>query len=231
MASGIEAIRVLVVADSCVLRAGLRTMLAQDAGVALVGEARDVADATDRARDTHPDVVLLDVREPGEIDVHTYQNLRMQGGGCNVLILTARSDEETIVDLIMCGASGYLSEDLTAAELHAAIYTVSQGGTPVDPKVFAMIAGRLRLMSLGDHSPFAPLSVDEFEVLERIVRGETNRQIGKALRLDERVVKHRISNILRKINAKNRVAAAAWWARQHQVDMIDEPHSGLTPPE
>jgi two-component system NarL family response regulator/two-component system response regulator DevR len=217
---------VLIVADSSVLRAGLRVMLAQDAGLVLVAEARDVTEATDRARETHPDVAIVDVREPGEIDVRACQEFRTQGGGCNVLILTARSDEETIIDLIMDGASGYLSEDLSAAELHDAIRTVYQGGSPVDPKVSAVIAGRLRLRSLGDQSPLAPLSVDEFQVLERIVRGETNRQIGKALRLDDKVVKHRISNILKKINAKNRVAAAAWWARQHQADMIDDPTRG-----
>lgn len=221
MPSGPGPIRVLTVADSTVLRAGLRAMLAQDAGVSIVAEARNVAEATNMARDMRPDVALVDVREPSRIDLRTCQELHAQGFGCQVLILTARSDEEAILDLIMDGASGYLFEDVSAEELHEAIHTVHEGGSPVDPQMAAVIAGRLRARSMGDKSPFAPLSVDEFEVLARIVRGETNRQIGTALHLDDKVVKHRVSNILKKINAKNRVAAAAWWARHHQVESIE----------
>ena len=221
MPSGPGLIRVLTVADSTVLRAGLRAMLAQDAGVSIVAEARNVAEATNMARDMRPDVAIVDVREPSRIDLRTCQELHAQGYGCQVLILTARSDEEAILDLIMDGASGYLFEDVSPEELHEAIHTVNEGGSPVDAQMAAVIAGRLRARSMGDKSPFAPLSVDEFEVLARIVRGETNRQIGSALHLDDKVVKHRVSNILKKINAKNRVAAAAWWARHHQVETIE----------
>jgi DNA-binding NarL/FixJ family response regulator len=130
----------------------------------------------------------------------------------------------------MDGASGYLREDVSAEELHDAIHTLHEGGSPVDPKLSAVIAGWLRLRSLGDKSPVAPLSAVEHEVLARIVRGETNRQIGDALHLDDKVVKHRVADILKKIKAKNRVAAAAWWARQPQVkaDVIADLPARLT---
>jgi len=221
MPSAVGPIRVLTVADSTVLRSGLRAMLHEDPDVTIVAEARNVAEATNLARDVRPDVAIVDVRDPSRIDLRTCQELHAQGFGCQVIILTARSDEEAILDLIMDGASGYLFEDVSPDELHEAIHTVRDGGSPVDPKMAAVIAGRLRARSLGDKSPFAPLSVDEFEVLERIVRGETNRQIGCALHLDDKVVKHRVSNILKKINAKNRVAAAAWWARHHQPETVE----------
>ncbi len=221
MPTALGPIRVLTVADSTVLRTGLRAMLVEDPEVTIVAEASNVAEATNLARDVRPDVAIVDVRDPSRIDLRTCQELHAQGYGCQVIILTARSDEEAILDLIMDGAAGYLFEDVSPDELHEAIHTVHQGGSPVDPHMAAVIAGRLRARSLGDKSPFAPLSVDEFEVLERIVRGETNRQIGNALHLDDKVVKHRVSNILKKINAKNRVAAAAWWARHHQSETIE----------
>jgi len=215
-------VRVLTVADSTVLRAGLRAMLQELKDIEIVAEAHNVAEATNIAREIRPDVALVDVRDPSRIDLRTCQELHAQGFGCQVIILTARSDEEAILDLIMDGASGYLFEDVSPEELRDAIHTVQQGGAPVDPHMASVIAGRLRARSLGDKSPFAPLSVDEFEVLERIVRGETNRQIGGALHLDDKIVKHRVSNILKKINAKNRVAAAAWWARHHQADALEK---------
>ncbi len=217
MSSKADRIRVIAVADSTIVRAGLRALLQQASDIEVVAEARGLTDVCRAAREVDADVAVLDVRDPARIDVDICQQMRQQNPGCRVLIVTARSDEETILGLIMDGAAGYLFEDATADELASAIRVVKDGGAPMDPLMASFVAGRLRARSLGDHSPWAPLTIDEYEVLERIVRGETNRQISRDLRLDDKIVKHRVSSILKKIGAKNRVAAAAWWAR-HQPE-------------
>ncbi len=210
-----ERVRVVTIADSTIVRAGLRALLQDARDIEVVAESKNTNEACRMLRETSADVAVLNVRDPASLDTKACQEMRSQD--CRVLIVTARTDEETILGLIMDGAAGYLFEDVSAEELATAIRTVRDGGAPVDPQMAAVVAGRLRLRSLGDHSPWAPLTIDEYEVLERIVRGETNRQISRELRLDDKIVKHRVSSILKKIGAKNRVAAAAWWAR-HQPE-------------
>ncbi len=218
MTCALEPIRVLTVADSTILRTGLRAMLRSAADVSIVGEARTAADAIDMVRRTRPDVAIVDVRDPSQIDLRTCEQVHAQGYGCRLLMLVAQSSEEAILDLLLDGASGYLFENVAAEELCEAIRIMHEGGSPVDPQIAAVIAKRIRLHAPGGTSPLAPLSGDELEVLARIVRGETNHQIGRILHLPDQAVKHRVSDILKKINAKNRVAAAAWWARHYQVD-------------
>ncbi|MDA8345507.1 MAG: response regulator transcription factor [Thermaerobacter sp.] len=212
-----QRVRVVTIAESTVVRAGLRALLQDAPDIEVVADARNANEACRVAREAGAEVAVLEVRDPAKIDERTCQEIRQQYPACKVLIITARSDDETILGLIMDGAAGYLFEDVTAEELANAIRTVWEGGAPMDPQMASVVAGRLRARSLGEHSPWAPLTIDEYEVLERIVRGETNRQISKELRLDDKIIKHRVSSILKKIGAKNRVAAAAWWAR-HQPE-------------
>lgn len=207
-------VRVVMIAESTVMRAGLRALLLDASDIEVVGESSSVRDACTVARETSADVAVLDVRDPGGVDLRSCQDLRKSSPGCSVLIITPRTDEETMLGMVMDGASGYLFEDLSPPELQDAIRSLHEGGSPVDPQMASAVAGRLRARSLGEHSPWAPLTIDEYEVLERIVRGETNRQISRDLRLDDKIVKHRVSSILRKLGAKNRVAAAAWCARR-----------------
>ena len=214
-----ERVRVVTIAESTIVRAGLRALLQDAPDIEVVAESRNVNDACRAVREAAAEVAVLDVRDPAKIDATTCQEIRQQYPTCKVLIVTARSDEETILGLVMDGAAGYLFEDATAEQLVNAIRTVRDGGSPMDPQMASVVVGRLRARSLGEHSPWAPLTIDEYEVLERIVRGETNRQISRELRLDDKIVKHRVSTILKKIGAKNRVAASAWWAR-HQPEAV-----------
>ncbi len=220
-------IRLLTVADSSVLRMGLREMLASE-DISIVAEACTVADAIEMARQERPDVAVIDLRDPSQIDLRTCGEFHTQGYGCRVLMLLVPSDEETILDLILDGASGYLFENVGAEELRDAVRVVHQGGSPVDPHIAAVIANRMRLHSSGSTSPLAPLSGDELEIVARIVRGETNHQIGRILHLPDQTVKHRVSDILKKIHAKNRVAAAAWWVRHNRADTAQRGQSGLS---
>jgi len=214
----LDPIRVLTVADSTVLRAGLRAMLASDAGISLVAEAGSAAQAVAMAREAHPDVAVVDVRNSGQIDLRTCEEFHRQGSDCQVLMLVMPTDEESILDLLLDGAAGYLGEDVTAEELCDAVRIVRRGGAPVDPQIAAVIARRMRLRASSGLTPASPLSGDDMEILGRIVRGETNHEIGRCLHLPDQVVKHRVSDILKKIDAKNRVAAAAWWARRKSTD-------------
>lgn len=226
---GAASIKVLAVADRAVVRTGLRAIVRGQHDIEIVGEAPTIADAAALSRKLRADVALVDLRDPLSVDLKALSDPHREGSRCRVILITRRTDEETILSLIMAGAIGYLFEDLEPEDLASAIRTVHEGGTPIDPQmasivavhlrkridpqVASVVAGRLHDRILAGEGHWSPLTIDEFEVLHLIVRGETNRQIGHTLHLDDKIVGERISRILKKIGAKDRGAAMAWWVR------------------
>jgi DNA-binding NarL/FixJ family response regulator len=206
-------------------------MLGSEPGISIVAEARAWQDAVGMARETRADVAVADVRDPRAVDLKACQGIHAQGGGCHLLMLLAHTDEETILDLLLDGASGYLFDDLEGEELCAAVRTLHRGGSPLDPQIAGVLSRRLCLHSAGGQSPLAALTGHDLDILTRIVRGETNHQIGCILHLPDQVVKHRVSDILKKIHAKNRVAAAAWWAKQAYAEADLEEASATGSPQ
>jgi two-component system response regulator DevR len=178
----------------------------------IVGEAATVAEAVTLAKRTAPDVVVLDVRLPDGSGVEACREIRAERPECRVVMLTSYADEEAVVASIMAGASGYLLKDAQPDTLVTALRTAHRGGSLLDPQVASAVLGRMR----GDHptDPWLSLTPQEHEVLERITRGETNRQIGLAMHLSEKTIKHYVSSILDKIGVENRAAAAAWLVRR-----------------
>lgn len=203
-------IRVMVVDDHAVVREGLRTLLSRHADIAVVAQAGSVAEALAEAESRTPDVVVLDVRLPDGSGVDACRSLRSQAPEMRVLMLTSYADEEAIVGAMLAGASGYLLKDATPDTLVSAIRTAFQGGSLLDPQVTSALLGRMRAGGGLASDPWAGLTPQEREVLERVARGETNRQIGVDLHLSEKTVKHYVSNILDKVGVDNRAAAAAW---------------------
>lgn len=222
-------IKVLAVADRAVVRAGLQAMVRGRYDIEIVGEAPTIADAAVLSHKLWADVALVDFRDPLRVDLKALTDPHPEGGRCQVILITPRTDEETILSLIMAGAIGYLFEDLEPEDLANAIRTVHDGGTlidpwmasvvtvhlrkRIDPQVAGVVERRLHDRILAGEGHWSPLTIDEFEVLHLIVRGETNRRIGHTLHLDDKMVGERISRILRKIGAKDRGAAMAWWVR------------------
>ena len=221
MPNAADPITVIAVADSTVLRAGLRELLCAEGDISVVGEAESVFAVMDDLAALQPDVVVIDVRDPHNFDPWQRRQLQARGHGRPILLLSPRIDDESILELVASGASGYVCEDTTPDFLRNAVRTLHQGGSPVCPQIAEAISARLLARSTVSDCQSPQLSADEFDLLERVGRGETYREIGRTLQLDQRAVKHQISTVVRKISVRNRTAAAAWCARYGRLGAED----------
>jgi DNA-binding NarL/FixJ family response regulator len=212
-----DLITVVAVADSTVLRAGLRALLAADGDIAVVAEAESVAAALGDITALQPDVVVVDVRNPYRFDAHLRREVEMRGQHRPVLLLSPRIDDDAILELVASGASGYLCEDVAPDFLRDAVRSLYEGGAPLCPQIAEAISARLlsRLEVPGGDGP--QLAPEELNLLQHVVQGRTDREIGSHLHLEEHVVKHRMTTIVKKLHVRNRTAAAAWCARQEQL--------------
>jgi DNA-binding NarL/FixJ family response regulator len=201
-------IRVLVVDDHRLVRAGLVTLLGAAADVEVVGEAADGDQVLDVARATEPDVVLMDVSMPGVDGVAATRLLLGERPQTRVVALTSFSDRQRVSDMLAAGAIGYLLKDCAPDDLLAGLRAAAQGHAPLDPRIAGV------LLSSQSPAPADTLSEREREVLQLTATGMANKQIGRALGISERTVKVHLGNIFRRIGVSDRTSAAMW-AREH----------------
>lgn len=199
-------IRLLLVDDHPVVRRGLRGYLELEPDFTVVGEAGEGEEALRAIAETQPDVVLLDLKMPG-LDGQGVLD-RLQKEGPRVLVLTSATDAERVPAAIAAGAAGFVYKDIDPDALTSAIRTVHAG-----QMLLAPVAMR-GLMSGGANAPSAPsLTPRESQVLGLIAKGQTNRQIARALGVSEKTVKTHVTNLLRRIGAADRTQAALWAVR------------------
>jgi len=208
-------IRVLVVDDHEVVRAGLRTVLdAED--VEVVGEAANADEALTRAHALRPDVVLMDVRLGAEQDasgIEACRSIRSELPEARVLMFSSYREQEAVVASILAGASGYVTKNVGRASLLEAVRAVARGESLLDPAVTGPLLDRLKELATKDQSPDGPLSPREREVLALIARGLTNHQIAEALVISEHTARNHVSSILDKLGLSRRTEAAVYAAR------------------
>lgn len=192
-------IRLLLVDDHPVVRAGLRGMFAAEPGIDVVGEASSAAGAAAAARAHQPDVVLMDLRMPDGDGAQATTLVLAERPQCRVVILTTYDNDADILRAVKAGATGYLLKDATHEELVYAVRTAAGGGTVLAPSVGAKLVSRLR-------SP-AGLSPREVEVLRLVSIGNTNAEIGRALFISEATVKTHLLRAFGKLGVSGRVAA------------------------
>jgi DNA-binding NarL/FixJ family response regulator len=204
-------IRLLLVDDHPVVRRGLRGYLELEADFTVVGEAGDGEAALRAIAETSPDVVLLDLKMPGLDGQGVLDRLgsaATTSDGPRVLVLTSATDAERVPNAISAGAAGFVYKDIDPDALASAIRTVHSGQLLLSP-----VAMR-GLMSGNGSSPSAPsLTPRESQVLGLIAKGQTNRQIARALGVSEKTVKTHVTNLLRRIGAADRTQAALWAVR------------------
>jgi len=204
-----EPIRVLVVDDHPVVRQGLRTFLDVQGDITVVGEAGDGESCVAEARRTRPDVILLDLRMPGADGVDALRALRAdrETAGARVLVITSFTDPSAVVPAVRAGAAGYVYKDVDPPALAAAIRAVHAGHVLLHPDV-------ARLLS--ETTPAAMpvhLTARERDVLAELARGQSNREISRALGLAEKTVKFHVSSILTKLGLQDRTQAALYAVR------------------
>lgn len=203
-------IRVLLVDDHRVVRAGLTSLLGAAADVEVVGEAADGAHALEVAAKVDPDVVLMDLSMPVMDGVAATRKLLAEKPDLRVVILTSFSDQARVRDALAAGAIGYILKDCTPEELLAAVRSAARGHSPLDPRVASALLPAAS-------SPVDELSERELQVLRLASQGMANKQIGRALGIAERTVKVHLGSVFRRIGVGDRTSAALW-AREHLPD-------------
>jgi DNA-binding NarL/FixJ family response regulator len=205
-------IRVLLVDDQALLRAGLRMILENAEDMDVIGEANDGATATALAVETTPDVILMDIRMPEVDGLEATRRIRASlPDGPRILILTTFDLDEYVYSALRAGASGFVLKDTLAADLLSAIRVVARGDAIVAPSVTRRLIER-HIGTSGDPLPrteadFRVLTEREREVLELIARGLSNAEIAGRLFLTEGTVKGHVSRILTKLGLRDRVQA------------------------
>jgi DNA-binding NarL/FixJ family response regulator len=203
-----EAIRVLLVDDHRIVREGLRSMLATQPDMQVVGEAGDGETALREAARLKPDVILLDLDLPGLDGVGVMERLRADLPTARVIILTAYGADERILDAVRAGAQGYLLKGAGIADVLRAIRVAAEGGALLEPAVAARLLAAMSAHLRGDAMP-EPITDREREILTLMARGYSNKAIGDALHLAERTVKFYATLIFQKLGVANRAEAVA----------------------
>jgi DNA-binding NarL/FixJ family response regulator len=204
------AVRVLIVDDDDLMRAGLRGVLAGDDTVEVVGEARDGRDALHRARLLRPDVVLMDVRMPDVDGIAATRNVLDEVPEARVVILTTFEQDDYIFGALRAGASGFLLKRTRPEELVAAIHTVAGGEALLSPSVTSRVIARMAEQPAPDATRDArldELTPRERDVLGLVAAGLSNGEIADALVIEASTVKTHIKRILAKLGVRDRVHA------------------------
>jgi len=208
-------IRVLVVDDHPVVRHGLLALLRYEPEFEIAGDAADGEEAVAAVLEYKPDVVLLDLRLPRLSGVEVMIQARAKGSMSRFLVLTTYDSDDDITRALAAGAKGYLLKDATSHELMQAIREVMRGNAALEPSVAARVLARMH------DSPADELSTRELDVLQRMVRGESNRAIAVALHVSENTVKTHVSHIFAKLVVQSRAEAVVVALRRGLVTHID----------
>jgi DNA-binding NarL/FixJ family response regulator len=203
-------VRVLIVDDDELMRAGLRGILSDDETIEVVGEAGDGRDAVYRARLLKPDVVVMDVRMPDLDGIAATRELLGGSPDARVVILTTFEQDDYIFGALSAGASGFLLKRTRPEELVAAIHTIAAGDSLLSPSVTSRVIERMAKRPTADAASVErldELTPREREVLQLMARGLSNGEIAGALVIEESTVKTHVKRVLTKLGARDRVQA------------------------
>lgn len=202
-------VRVLLVDDQPLFRAGLRAILSTCGAITVVGEAGDGQEALRLAADTRPDVVVMDLKMPVLDGVAATRRLRVQVPDSQIVVLTTFEDDESVFEALRAGAVGYLLKDATLERLVEAILSAARGESVLQPSVASKVLAELRQPRQGSLDPERiGLSEREVQVLRLVARGASNKEIASALHLAEGTVKNHVTSILTKLEVGDRTQAA-----------------------
>ncbi|MGO9819028.1 MAG: response regulator [Solirubrobacteraceae bacterium] len=204
------AVRVLVVDDDHLMRAGLRAVLSTDAHIEVVGEASNGRSAVQAVSALAPEIVLMDVRMPDMDGIAATRAITAVSSDARVVILTTFEQHDYIFGALSAGASGFLLKRTQPEELLAAIHTVAAGESLLSPSVTRIVIERMARQPPPEPDAIAALdelTPRERQVLELIARGLSNQEIAEALVIEESTVKTHVKRILMKLSLRDRIQA------------------------
>jgi DNA-binding NarL/FixJ family response regulator len=203
-------IRVLLVDDDDLMRAGLQAVLSSDDGIEVVGEAETGRVAIERVRRLQPDLVLMDVRMPDLDGIAATREVLAASPAVKVVILTTFEQDDYIFGALNAGASGFLLKRTRPEELLAAIHTVAAGDSLLSPSVTRTVIERMAHQpapEVGEGRLLEELTPREREVLELLARGLSNGEIASELVIEESTAKTHVRRILVKLRLRDRIQA------------------------
>ncbi|MCK6627473.1 MAG: response regulator transcription factor [Anaerolineae bacterium] len=217
-----EPLRILLVDDHVLFRKGIASLLASRKDVTVVAEANDGLEAVAIARETLPDVILLDVNMPRQDGIETAKIIKREMPHIHIVMLTVSDDDANLFEAIKNGAQGYLLKNLEPQELYKMLDKVRHGEAAISGAMAMKILREFGQPLERQAEPVAAkvdeLTQREIEVLEQVVTGASNKEIADTLHITENTVKIHLRNILEKLQVQNRIQAAVQAVRKGLID-------------
>ncbi len=221
-----ETIKIIIVDDQALFREALGTLLSVNADFIIAGEAGNGEEALQQVMKEKPDVVLMDLRMPVMDGVEATRKIVELEIGCKVIVLTTFDDDDDVVNALRAGAVGYLMKDVSSEKLIEAIHSASRGEYFLLPSITAKVVSELSRIparktgSLENRQAglIEPLSSREMEILHLVAKGRNNKEIAAELVIAEGTVKNHLSNILGKLDARDRIQAVV---KARELAIID----------
>lgn len=216
-----ETLRIMLVDDHALFRQGVKSLLDSRPDLEVVASAADGNEAIALARETTPDVILMDIEMPNCDGLEATRQIKRELPATKIVALTVVDDAEIIFEAIKSGAEGYLLKDLEAYQLYDMLAGLRRGNAPLSGEIAAKILGEFahpQPIHTNECAGPQQLTERERDVLELLVAGMSNREIAGALSLSENTVKTHLANILGKLHLQNRIQAAVYAVTQGLVE-------------
>lgn len=209
-------VRVLIADDHEVVRTGIKSILSTDPEIDVVGEATTGEQAVAMAVELNPDVVLLDIRMPGNDGLNALGRIKLDRPQMPIVVLSTYDNPTYVARAVALGANGYLMKTATQTEVVDAVKRVSSGENIWTREELRRVTGALATPRLSDDIE-VPLTKRESDVLRQLAHGLTNKEIAQALGISYETVKEHVQHILRKVGVADRTQAAVWAVRKGLV--------------
>jgi DNA-binding NarL/FixJ family response regulator len=219
-----EPIRTMIVDDHALFRRGLEMVLDEEPDIELVGQASDGAEAVEKAAESLPDVVLMDIRMPRSSGIEACRAMKEAAPSAKIVILTISDEEEDLFEAIRAGASGYLLKDIPLDEVADTVRAVHGGQSLINPSMAGKLLTEFATLAKRDDEeraqelPAPRLTEREMQVLKLVARGMNNRDIAKELFISENTVKNHVRNILEKLQIHSRMEAVMVAVREKLIE-------------
>lgn len=212
-----DSIKVLIADDHVLVREGLRKLLELDENIEVMTEVGDGQGAINIARKARPDVILMDVNMPGTDGIVATKVIKREFPSIKIIALTIYEDEE-VVEMVRAGVSAYVLKDVAGSELVDTIHRVMQGEIVIHPRVANRLVRELNRNDSKKNE--VRLTKREKDVLDLLVKGNTNKEMADSMFISEKTVKNHLTSIFRKLGVKDRTQAAVYALKNNIV--VDE---------